>query len=88
MNRFCEANGNNKLYLTCIRKVWYSMVDYKIGMGKRLRKQRKLLHLTQEQLAEKLNVSDNAVRKWLTKYNLPVTYKEIKEYRRNYPTMG
>ena len=57
MNRFCEVNGNNKLYLTCIRKVWYSMVDYKIGMGKRLRKQRKLLHLTQEQLAEKLNVS-------------------------------
>ena len=33
------------------------MEDYRIGMGKRMRKQRKLLHMTQEQLAEKLNVS-------------------------------
>ena len=35
------------------------MVDYKIGMGKRLRKQRKLLHLTQEQLAESHGVNDS-----------------------------
>lgn len=33
------------------------MEDYKIGMGKRMKKQRKLLHMTQEQLAEKLNIS-------------------------------
>lgn len=33
------------------------MGDYKIDMGKRMKKQRKLLHMTQEQIAEKLNVS-------------------------------
>ncbi len=33
------------------------MEDYKIGMGKRMKKQRKLLHMTQEQLAEELNIS-------------------------------
>ena len=33
------------------------MEDYKIAMGKRMKKQRKLLHMTQEQIAEKLNVS-------------------------------
>lgn len=33
------------------------MNDYKKAMGERLRKQRKLLHLTQEQLAEKLDIS-------------------------------
>lgn len=33
------------------------MEDYRIGMGKRMRKQRKLLYMTQEQLVEKLNVS-------------------------------
>lgn len=33
------------------------MRDYKIGMGERMKKQRKLLHMTQEQLAEKLNIS-------------------------------
>lgn len=33
------------------------MEDYKIGMGIRLKKQRKLLHMTQEHLAEKLNIS-------------------------------
>lgn len=33
------------------------MTDYKIEMGLRLKKHRKALHLTQEQMAEKLNVS-------------------------------
>lgn len=33
------------------------MNDYKKAMGERLRKQRKLHHLTQEQLAEKLDIS-------------------------------
>ncbi len=33
------------------------MENYKIGMGKRMKKQRKLLHMTQEQVAEKLNIS-------------------------------
>lgn len=33
------------------------MEDYKIGMGKRLKEKRKLLNFTQEQMAEKLNVS-------------------------------
>lgn len=33
------------------------MKDYKVGMGERMKKQRKLLHMTQEQLAEKLNIS-------------------------------
>lgn len=33
------------------------MKDYKVGMGERMKQQRKLLHMTQEQIAEKLNVS-------------------------------
>lgn len=33
------------------------MSDYKIEMGKRLKEKRKALGLTQEQLAEKLNIS-------------------------------
>lgn len=33
------------------------MEDYKISMGKRMRERRKALHLTQEQMAEKLNIS-------------------------------
>ncbi len=33
------------------------MEDYKVEMGERMKKQRKLLHMTQEQLAEKLNIS-------------------------------
>lgn len=33
------------------------MIDYKIEMGLRLKEHRKALHLTQEQMAEKLNVS-------------------------------
>ena len=33
------------------------MSDYKIEMGKRLKEKRKSLGLTQEQLAEKLNIS-------------------------------
>ena len=33
------------------------MTDYKIEMGIRLKEKRKSLHLTQEQMAEKLNVS-------------------------------
>lgn len=33
------------------------MVDYRVAMGKRMKKQRKLLNMTQEQLAEKLNIS-------------------------------
>ncbi len=33
------------------------MVDYKTNMGNRLKTQRKKLHMTQEQLAEKLNIS-------------------------------
>ncbi len=33
------------------------MSDYKKAMGERLRRQRKQLHLTQEQLAECLNIS-------------------------------
>lgn len=33
------------------------MEDYRVGMGERMKKQRKLLHMTQEQLAEKLNIS-------------------------------
>lgn len=34
-----------------------TMTDYKIEMGIRLKEKRKALHLTQEQMAEKLNVS-------------------------------
>ena len=33
------------------------MQDYKKGMGKRMKEKRKALHLTQEQMSEKLNVS-------------------------------
>lgn len=33
------------------------MEDFKICMGKRMKEKRKLLHLTQEQMAEKLNIS-------------------------------
>lgn len=33
------------------------MKDYKIEMGTRMKEKRKLLHLTQEQMAEKLNIS-------------------------------
>lgn len=33
------------------------MDNYRISMGKRLRNQRKLLHMTQEELAEKLDIS-------------------------------
>lgn len=32
-------------------------MDYKISIGKRMRERRKALHLTQEQMAEKLNIS-------------------------------
>lgn len=35
----------------------YDMEDYKVKMGIRLKKKRKLLKLTQEQMAEKLNIS-------------------------------
>lgn len=35
----------------------YDMEDYKVKMGMRLRNKRKMLKLTQEQMAEKLNVS-------------------------------
>lgn len=33
------------------------MEDYKACMGKRMKEKRKLLHLTQEQMSEKLNIS-------------------------------
>ena len=33
------------------------MDDYKKGMGKRMKAQRKQLHLTQEQMAERLDIS-------------------------------
>ena len=33
------------------------MEDYKSGMGQRMKEKRKALHLTQEQMAEKLNIS-------------------------------
>lgn len=33
------------------------MEDYKINMGQRMKEERKALHLTQEQMAEKLNIS-------------------------------
>lgn len=33
------------------------MEDYKIRMGERMKMQRKLLNMTQEQLAERLNIS-------------------------------
>lgn len=33
------------------------MVDYKTEMGMRLKESRRALHLTQEQMAEKLNIS-------------------------------
>lgn len=42
-----------------------------------------ILTMSKVQISKKYGVSDKAVAKWLTKYNLPVTYKEIKEYRRN-----
>ena len=38
-------------------KGYIGMSDYKIEMGKRLKEKRKALGLTQEQLAEKLNIS-------------------------------
>jgi transcriptional regulator with XRE-family HTH domain len=33
------------------------MVNFRSSMGERMKKQRKLLHLTQEQIAEALNIS-------------------------------
>lgn len=33
------------------------MDDFRIEMGKRMKEQRKILHLTQENMAEKLNIS-------------------------------
>lgn len=33
------------------------MEDYKVEMGNRMKEKRKALHLTQEQMAEKLNIS-------------------------------
>ncbi len=33
------------------------MNDFRIEMGKRMKEQRKILHLTQENMAEKLNIS-------------------------------
>lgn len=43
-----------------------------------------ILTMSNVQIGKKYGVSDNAVRKWLRRYNLPVTYKEIKEYRQKY----
>ena len=40
-----------------MKGIGYYMEDYKIKMGMRLKKKRKMLKLTQEQMAEKLNVS-------------------------------
>lgn len=40
-----------------MKGVGYIMEDYRIKMGIRLKKKRKMLKLTQEQMAEKLNVS-------------------------------
>ena len=44
--------------------------DLKV-LGEKVRKERKLAGLTQEQLAEKLGVSINAVSKWERGLNLP-----------------
>lgn len=33
------------------------MENFRVSMGERLKKQRKLLHMTQEELAERLNIS-------------------------------
>ena len=43
-----------------------------------------ILTMSNVKIGKKYGVSDNAVRKWLRRYNLPVTYKEIKEYRQKY----
>lgn len=40
-----------------MKGIGYYMEDYKIKMGMRLKEKRKMLKLTQEQMAEKLNVS-------------------------------
>ena len=43
-----------------------------------------ILELPILQIGKKYGVSDNAVRRWLRKYNLPVTRNEIKEFRNNW----
>ena len=42
---------------------------------------KKLIRTTSfTQIGKQFNVSDNAIRKWCIKYNLPKTVKEIKSY--------
>ena len=43
-----------------------------------------ILTMSNVQIGKKYGVSDNAIRRWLKKYNLPVSYKEIKNYRQKY----
>lgn len=43
-----------------------------------------ILELSILRIGKKYNVSDNAVRKWLIYYQLPVYYKDIKEFRDNH----
>ena len=43
-----------------------------------------ILTLPLIKVGKKYNVSDNAVRKWLKKYKLPVKYKEIQEFKKQY----
>lgn len=43
-----------------------------------------LLKYPMIQIGKKYNVSDNAVRKWCKKYDLPYKQKDIIEFRNNY----
>ena len=42
-----------------------------------------ILTMSKVQISKKYGVSDKAVAKWLTKYNLPVSYHDIQSYKRN-----
>ena len=51
-----------------------------VKLGKFIRELRNELGMTQQELADKIEVSDKTISRWCIKYNLPSTKKEISKY--------
>lgn len=72
----------NKLCLDCYKK------EYSKNIPPKKQLTEDLLTYSMLQIGKKYNVSDNTVRKWCKKYELPYKRKDIIEFRNNYNKKG
>ena len=89
-----DASNNKRENLRCIcpncdsQQDTYCYKNKHTYIGKRRPSKEELVNdiltLPLIKVGKKYNVSDNAVRKWLKKYKLPVKYKEIQEFKKQH----